>query len=274
MIRITHHVVPDLLQPHLWPLLEQQLEEAVPRQASSGISQLGRWIEALIGSAGRFAAHGDIAGARRRLSASAECIGAVFTPVAVDGLVHFPFDGRVLSGPRSSRLSAANSLNWILGFCMASSFRNTGVLRALDAYSKEDLAKSGADYDVYADSLSEGMRALFRNDAGWRGWLKSAEVQSRAENLQAPPSIIARYRALIPMLQAIGDKDQSAFDDACVDAVKAHKALYGRGSQKTSPSGAYAILAAGVAALGVDRGLTFNVESGYTPRWLVYGGEP
>ena len=266
MIRVPHHVIQDTLSPDLWAVLDQQVEETIPRQVQqAGLDSLGRWIDALVGDAGRFAARGDVRGAWRRLSACTECIGAVFTPA----------DSVGLSGPRPSKPTPAHTLNWIKGFCMASAFRNVGVLRLLDAYAIEDLAKVRADYDAYADSLAQGMRALYRNDTRWRDWLAQAESHSRPENLRvASPSIIARYRTLIPMLAAVGDLDQSAFDAACVDAVKAHKAFYGRGSQKTSPSGTYAILAAGVAAFGVERGLTFNVESGYTPRWLVYGGEP
>ena len=277
MVRIETHTIPDISDESAFRSFEKRMQEVIPGAARSNLGEgLGLFVDAFISDAGCFVAAGNVVEARRRLMASGRCGYAVFAPVGPDGLVHFRFDGRDLSGPRPTIPGYANTLTWIKTFCLASSFRDEECLGALDAYDKATLAKAPTgSFDLYAIALAEGMRALRRNDPKWPELLDEAEFRSRPENLRiASPSIIARFRALIPMLQCIGRNDQEGFDKACVEAVMAHKNFYGRGKKKDDPDGAYAYMAAGIAAMGVDRGLKYNVDCGYTPRWLVSGGEP
>lgn len=74
--------------------------------------------------------------------------------------------------------------------------------------------------------------------------------------------------SMVPLFRAIAASDQNAFTDALVAALKAHKAEASRGKLKDT-KGTFSDVASALAALGVDRGLRLEVESGYMPSWLL-----
>jgi hypothetical protein len=202
---------------------------------------------------------------------SMECLGVVFQGTGVEGPQSYVFNGQTIEGPAVPEHYTAQGPNWLRAYCLGLAFRSERVLNILVGYDAARIrsAPSGA-YDRYLLSLIEGLRLFRLEDPAFATALDDAERLSRPENLEvASPSAIERYRALIPLALSIARRSQSEFDAAALKAVQAHRATYARGKAKTDPSGLLAYHAAGLIALGIDRGLTYNIESGYTPRWLV-----
>jgi hypothetical protein len=269
--RIDAHTIVDIYTEHDVANDIARVEVLIPQEAAGGLVPLGRFFDLMIICAGRHLARGDVATARRMLGVGVDCAGALFAGAGGGADVVFTLEGKELRGPGGPPNHNANVSMWLNAFCLAAALRRRDVLQILSRHSQEQLraAPAGAG-DRYRFPLAEGIRLFVAGDTAWRGALEEAEWLSRPENLTvAPPIIVARYRSLIPILFAIDALDQEAFSRACADAVKAHKAYFARGKNAHSPSGLIAYQAAGISALGVDRGLAYEIDSGYTPGWLM-----
>jgi len=276
MLRIASHVIPDIYNEQLIAFDVRDTDVLAPQVLATKGPEVGTMAVSFQISAGRRLIRGETSLVRRYLLAAADCFSAMFLGTGVEGPVTYRFEGRAIEGPGMPEFYGAQTLNWLHAFCLASALRRQDVLQILDGYDRAKLKKAPTgSFDLYAIALVEGMRLFRRNDPGYVALLEEAERMSRPENLRiATPSVIGRFRALIPLVFSIARNDQAGFDKACEDAVKAHKAFYSRGKRKEDPDGLLAYHAAGIAAIGVDRGLVYNIDSEYTPRWLVYNEVP
>ena len=275
-MKIAAHTIADIYTPQMIEADLARITTIIPGEASRDVTGLGRFFEASITSAGRYLARADERTAHRMLGVAVDTVAALFLASGHDGPVTFTLEGRPLTGPGGPLHHNANVSMWLDAFGLAAALRRADALDVLARYPEAQLraAPTGAG-DRYRFPLAEGLRRFWRGEPGWSAALDEAEQLSRPEHLRiAPPRLVARYRALIAIVRAIDARDQDAFTTACVEAVKAHKAYYGRGKDAHSPTGLLAYQAAGIAALGVDRGLRFAIDSGYTPGWLIEGRAP
>lgn len=275
-INIDSHSIKDIYTDESVAADLRRINEIIPGEAPRDVVGLSRFFEAMLTSAGRYLARGDANTARRMLGVSVDCAGALFAASGESQDVLFTLEGKALRGPGGPLHHNANVSMWVNAFCLAAALRRDDVLDVLVRYPEQRLRNAPTgEGDAYRFPLAEGMRLFRAGDVAWRSALDEAERLSRPEHLRvAPPALVARYRSLIPIFFAIDAKDQKAFTVACTEAVNAHRSFYSRGKNAQSPPGLLAYQAAGVAALGVDRGLQYEIESAYTPEWLIAGRAP
>jgi hypothetical protein len=68
------------------------------------------------------------------------------------------------------------------------------------------------------------------------------------------------------VIEAIVSRDQTAFDQAMVGLIKAHRGMAKYGSLRETPLGFLSLSAMGLSKMALDRGMSVNVESEYLPR--------
>jgi hypothetical protein len=279
MLSFQAHSVPDTTDANLLRLDAEYLEQAargegaLPARGPDAASGL---FMGYIGDAGRRLIRAERTEARRRLHAAAYAARIVFEGTGVEGRRPYQFESASFEGPSVASHHGANAVTWMHAFCLGSLLRRRDLLDVLDRYEQPQLlaAPAGA-FDLYVLSLVEAFRLFRRDDPHFAALLDDAERLSQPENIRiAPLPIVARFKTLVPLLRAVARRDQPAFDAALLESLKAHKAFFSRGKQKTDPEGVLAYHASGIAALGIDRGLSLGVESGYAPAWLVHNETP
>lgn len=279
MLSFQAHSVPDTTDANLLRLDAEYLERAargegaLPARGPDAASGL---LMGYIGDAGRRLIRAERVEARRRLHAAGYAARIVFEGTGAEGRRAYQFESANFEGPSVASHHGANAMTWMHAFCLGSLLRRRDLLDVLDRYEQPQLlaAPTGA-FDLYVLSLVEAFRLFRRDDPHFAALLDDAERLSQPENIRiAPLPIVARFKTLVPLLRAVARRDQPAFDAALLESLKAHKAFFSRGKQKTDPEGVLAYHASGIAALGIDRGLSLGVESGYAPAWLVRNEAP
>jgi hypothetical protein len=278
-LSLASHDLPDTTDANLLRLDAESLEQAakglgaLPARGPDGAGGL---VSGYLGRACRRLIRGERSEARRRLHAAADAARIVFEGTGVEGRRTYRFEQAEFEGPSLASYHGANAMTWMHAFCLGSLLRRRDLLDVLDRYEQPQLlaAPTGA-FDLYVLSLVEAFRLFRRDDPHFAALLDDAERLSQPENIRiAPLPIVARFKTLVPLLRAVARRDQPAFDAALLESLKAHKAFFSRGKQKTDPEGVLAYHASGIAALGIDRGLSLGVESGYAPAWLVRNEAP
>ncbi|MDQ3036944.1 MAG: immunity 49 family protein [Myxococcota bacterium] len=274
-IAITAHVI--RAEPATDELVARYVSKIaqIPHEVPRGLPVQGNYVNYFIIGASFVLHRGETDLGHRLLSAAVDCAAASFMSTGKDGEFTFYLEGQPLTGPAGESDSADLSA-WTESFLLASALRRSDVLDVLAAYTHEDLRRSTTGTsDEYKWTLAEALRLYHLRDPSAAHALAEAEVQSRPENLRvAPPRYASRYRALIPIYQAVSAHDQAAFTTACAEAIRAHKAFYSRGQEVRGVTGILAYQAAGAAVQGIDRGLAWEIESPYTPDWLILRGRP
>ncbi|MCB9586022.1 MAG: immunity 49 family protein [Polyangiaceae bacterium] len=117
-----------------------------------------------------------------------------------------------------------------------------------------------------------GAPGLLARLAGLR---RSRHRDRRAERARVAtisgPRLAKLDLSKLDVARAIRAADEAAFNQAALDALKAFKALWGTGKNKSHPDSYHDWLGTALAIDGESRGLTYAVESDYTPRWLIDG---
>lgn len=270
---VPAHIVGQSISPLHYESFEASCA-AVRKQAPKCTSDFGKFTSFTI-SGGRFYDQGDAKMARRAYSALVEAVSAGFAAVAKGtGTFEFPFEGQTLIGV-GGPLIGQNPHAWKLAYTGALAFRKPQAIAFMMSFPAEQTARAGGERDVFPVLSVVAMQAFHRGDADWEAAIDRAQSAMDPAQLRiATPSIARVERSLLEVMRAVGRHDRQAFTDAIVEALKAHKAYWTKGANKQSCHGALCLPVAGFAALGVDRGLKFEVESGYAPRWLVEGTEP
>jgi hypothetical protein len=277
MLHLSTHSVPDLVNDRLLELQAKTLATgAVSAVSASGPDAAGRLRDGFLVSACERIIRGERTDARRRFHVAADTARIVFEGTGVEGRRTYRFEQTEFEGPSLASYHGANAMTWMHAFCLGSLLRRRDLLDVLDRYEQPQLlaAPTGA-FDLYVLSLVEAFRLFRRDDPHFAALLDDADRLSHPENIRiAPLPIVARFKTLVPLLRAVARRDQAAFDAALLESLKAHKAFFSRGKQKADPEGVLAYHASGIAALGIDRGLSLGVESGYAPTWLVRNEAP
>lgn len=271
----SHAIRAELADDALVARHVARITTLIPSQAPLGLPALGRFVDGFILGASFVLQRGEVELGFRMLSAAVDCAMASFMSAGKEGMFTFHLEGQPLTGPGGDSDSPDLSA-WTESFLLASALRRTDALDVLVTYTHDDLRRSTTGTsDKYKWTLAEALRLYHLRDPSAAHALAEAEIQSRPENLRvASPRYASRYRALIPIYQAVSAHDQAAFTTACAEAIRAHKAFYSRGQEVRDPGGILAYQAAGAAAQGIDRGLAWEIDSPYTPDWLILRGRP
>ncbi len=76
---------------------------------------------------------------------------------------------------------------------------------------------------------------------------------------------------MLAMLDAIARMDQTAFTQGALAALDAFRRLAMRGDRRDLVSSLFDLELVGIAALGVDSGLAWELDTPYVPTRLVEG---
>lgn len=275
---IAAHEIADTYSQEEIELDDELIDSSIPHEAArKKAAPLGRYFDAMITAAGRYMARKEPDRARRMLGVGVDCAVALFSGSGHEGPVAFSLEGKPLTSAGGPLHSLAEVSLWINALTLSLALRRSDAVEVILRYSDDKLRStpSSATGDTYRSALASGLRGFLQGTDTWQAALAEAERLSRPENLKvATAGLVNRFRNLIPIVQAIHARDQAAFTRACGEAVLAHRMFYTQGREVVTPNGLLAYQAAGIAALGVDRGLVYEVESAYTPGWLVLGGQP
>jgi hypothetical protein len=99
--------------------------------------------------------------------------------------------------------------------------------------------------------------------------LRDATLEAYVASAGALDRFGQLLEAEFDLMAAIVAGQQAAYTAALVDALKKHKAWYGRGSEKNSAAARVALPTCMMVVRAKQRGLRREVESGYLPEYLV-----
>ncbi len=213
----------------------------------------------------------DYALMRRCLSVSAECAAICFQASGTEGMITFSLEGIEYQGPGGPSDYQASEELWLAAFLTTLLLRRRDLVETFRRFDRRALEMARSGGDAYRFELVEALRTFDAGEPGCEVFLDRCDALMAPQHVRAPIKYVAQHRALSMMLRAITHRDQVLFTEGYEAALKAHKALFGRGQAATQCDSLLALPAMGMAALGVDHGMKLEVESGYAPEWLVLG---
>jgi hypothetical protein len=223
--------------------------------------------------AARFAASGDAVVSREALVAGLDVSVAGFAGIGQGEQRAQRVLGQVLTRTTAAPTAGQSPAFWLLAHAASLALRRTDARASLlacseGAFDARYLRHGDPNYDVV-----RAIQSAHRGEADWVEHLRRAEVKFDPKTY-GTPALVRLERAILRLLEVAHNGTQEPFSDALFEAVKQHKGYWSVGSNRTSAEGLLNIRIAGYAAMGIERGLRLDVESGYIPAWLVLGTEP
>lgn len=217
---------------------------------------------------------GDLPTTHRFMQVTADLAAAAFQIWRQEGPVDFTLEGQPVHSDDWAPSYGSGPSDWFQQFCLAVALRRDDTTKVLVDYPEAQLRKSPAGFDDAWFPLVNAMKGFWLRTefaASIADFMKLTEAQSLAV---MSPKLAERYRSVLPGLEAIDAGNQKKFTDCLVAGLEAHKDVMGRGSNAKDVTGVLALPVIGIAALGIERGLSLEVDSGYCPAWLVNQGAP
>jgi hypothetical protein len=214
--------------------------------------------------------------AREMLNVACDCAGAMFAAISAppDSQVTFNFRGSELQAPSGEPSNGSSPGSWISALLVAIAARREDTVDILRDVPHARFKDFPGEQDPCFLHWAAALR-LFLEGGDFEPELAMADELARPENLHvATPTIVNRFGAIGPVLRAIANKDQSAFDQAMKACLEAHKKLFGRGKEANGPASLIDRHAAGLLVLGLQHDLKVGVRSEYIPDWLVFMEPP
>lgn len=219
--------------------------------------------------------HDDRALFRRGLSALVDVSVAVWNTTERRGPITFDFDGTKVTGPGGPIHYSCTDGYWVDSVLRALLLRRADAVSRALAFPPELLGRtSSLERDAYRPALFRALRSLLTDAPALVG-SAIAEAQRLTDPAIATiggPRWARLGRGELDVMAAIALRDAAGFTSAMVGALDAHRALFGRGRERSFVDCFYAFRLMGLAALAVDRGLPFDIDCAYVPAWLVQGG--
>lgn len=253
----------------------EELEANLPTQLP-GMPTLGAAAAMLLTSELPSALfHDDRALFRRGLSALVDVSVAVWTTTERRGPVRFGFDGTPLTGEGGPVHWSCTDGYWVDSVLRALLLRRADAVSHALAFPPELLGRaSRLERDAYRPALFRALRSLLSETPVLAGGA-IAEAQRLTDPAIATiggPRWARLARGELDVMASIARRDAAAFTSSMATALEAHRALFGRGRERSYIDCFYAFRLMGLAALAIDRGLPFEIDCAYVPAWLVQGG--
>jgi hypothetical protein len=216
----------------------------------------------------------DRALTRRTISALVDASIAVWRTTERRGVVPFSFDGREYAGEGGPVHDSCTDAYWVESVLRAIVLRRQDAVEQALAFPPELLNRaSNLESDAYREALFRSLRAVLADEPEVAGHqiARAKELTDPAIATIGGPRHARRALGELEVMDAIVSRDESALTRAMVVALEAHRALFGRGRERSYLDCFYAHRLMGLAALATTRGLAFEIECAYAPRWLVEG---
>ena len=185
--------------------------------------------------------------------------------------IEFAIEGEIIQTRGADRdCVKPTPIDWFECVGTALCLRRSDAIRVLSSFSVDNFQPR---WDSFWKSLCVSVQRFLQGDPSWATLAAEATnlvEHSRTETIKT----INRFMSILPTLHAIAARNQTAFTDALVQMLQAHKAQASRGQERNTGLGHLAIHACGMAALGLDHGLMLEVESDYLPTWFVKNEVP
>lgn len=229
----------------------------------------------MLGRVSEAYALGDLATTHRFMQVAADLAAGAFRIWRQEGPVDFTLEGQLIHSDDWAPSYGSGPSDWFQQFCLAVALRRDDTTKVLVDYPETQLKKSPAGFDGAWFPLVKALKGFWLGSDEYAASIADFMQMSEVQNLSVmSPKLAERYRAVLPALEAIEVGDQQRFTDCLVAGLKAHKDVMGRGSNAKDVTGLLALQVIGIATLGVNRGLSLEVDSGYCPAWLVNQGAP
>ncbi|MCB9586019.1 MAG: immunity 49 family protein [Polyangiaceae bacterium] len=206
------------------------------------------------------------------LNASVDYAVAGFKLWYAPGDVEVELCGQQLRLPGATPGLGATPRDWYHAVACAKILRRKEAVDSLLTYDHSKFARIPGQRDAYQVPFAAALRDF---------WLDSQEFEAHAtktEELGAPgvatisgPRLAKLDVSKLDVMRAIRAGDASTFNDAALQSLKAFKAFWGTGKNKSDPDSYHDWLGTALAIDGEARAMTYEVESDYTPRWLIDG---
>ncbi len=209
------------------------------------------------------------------LNASVEYAVAAFKLWFTPGGTEVELCGRKVHPPGAMPGLGAGPMDWWEAVACARILRRTDALQSLLEYDHAKFRQGPGQRDEYRYTMAAAVQAYYLNLPDFDSLAEKAEDQgSPALATISGPRLAKSDVAVLEVMRSVRRNDNTRFNDASVAALKAFKAFWGTGKNKSKPSSYHAW---NIIALAVDaesRGLHFEVESDYAPRWIIDGPAP
>ena len=206
------------------------------------------------------------------LNASVDYAVAGFKLWYAPGDVEVELCGQQLRLPGATPGLGATPRDWWHAVACAKILRRSDAVQSLLSYDQALFQRIPGQRDAYQLELAAALRAF---------WLDSQDFDAHAaktENLGAPgvatisgPRLAKLDVSKLEVPRAIRAADAASFNEAALQSLKAFKGFWGTGKNKSDPDSYHDWLGTALAIEGEARGMTYEVESDYTPRWLIDG---
>ena len=204
------------------------------------------------------------------LNASVDYAVAGFKLWYAPGDVEVELCGQQLRLPGATPGLGATPRDWWHAVACAKILRRSDAVQSLLSYDQALFQRIPGQRDAYQLELAAALRAF---------WLDSQDFDAHAaktENLGAPgvatisgPRLAKLDVSKLEVPRAIRAADAASFNEAALQSLKAFKGFWGTGKNKSDPDSYHDWLGTALAIEGEARGMTYEVESDYTPRWLI-----
>lgn len=209
------------------------------------------------------------------LNASCEYAVAAFKLWFTPGGAEVELCGRRVHPPGAVPGLGASPSDWWEAIACARILRRAESLDSLLEYDHAKFRQGPGERDEYKYTLAAAVKAYHLGLPDFDALAQTAEeLASPAVATISGPRLAKSDVAVVDIMRAIREQNSDRFNDASFTALKAFKAFWGTGKNKADPDSYHSW---NVIALAVDaesRGLKFDVESDYAPRWIIDGPPP
>ncbi len=176
------------------------------------------------------------------------------------------------TGPTSHTGPAA----WLTAAWLAVIQRDDVLIQQLAAVPLDVLRASGIEYDAYLYPWVETLQTFLAHREVTPEMFLPAMDGTDPDTARFTPAEVMLQLVYPPirMFYYVLRRDSKKFAEAFVSALERHREYWTAEDRATDPDGFLALAPLAVAVLARSVGMTFDVQSGYTPATLLAGLRP
>ncbi|MEV4440467.1 immunity 49 family protein [Streptomyces sp. NPDC049577] len=191
---------------------------------------------------------------------------------AISGVLECRISDEVRQIPATGPQSYANPGNWLTTFWLAVVCREQDRMTKLCEVPVDLLRASGAEYDEYIYRWVDTLQTYWLEKPGLVEKLVATIEASRPDvaGIADPDLLNNILYQPINLFRRFLRKDHEAFNNALLEALKAHKEYWtANGERESSVSGYLALGPLAITCLAYDAGFPISMESEYLPSELL-----
>ncbi|MCB9586016.1 MAG: immunity 49 family protein [Polyangiaceae bacterium] len=206
------------------------------------------------------------------LNAAVDYAVAGFRLWYTKGNVEVELCGRTLHIPGATPGLGATPRDWWLAVCCAKILRRPEAVASLLEYDHKNFKRIPGQRDDYQLALAAAALAFWTEGKDFEKRATKTEALSSPEKATiSGPRLAKADTSIVAVMRSIRSGEQAAYTESAVASLKAFKAFWGAGKNKSAPDSYHDWFNIALAIEAELQGLKFEVESDYTPRWIIDG---